>query len=127
DDGPVVIALEDLRWADATSLQLAEGLFTLTEEAAILLLITSRTERDHASWAIKQRAHQMLPHRTTEIALEALSGDADRELLRVLIGAETLPAELEHRIIENAGGNPFYLEELIRSLVDAAALVHENG
>jgi class 3 adenylate cyclase len=127
EDGPVVVALEDLHWADGTSLQLVERLMSLTEEAAVLMLITGRPERDHASWSMKQSAMRDLPHRTTEIVLEALSGDADHELLEALIGEATLPADLEDRMIEHAEGNPFYLEELIRSLVDGGALVRDNG
>src|SRR5207302_4459024 len=46
-DGPVVAALEDLHWADATSLQLVERLLSLTEEAAVLFVVAQRPERDH--------------------------------------------------------------------------------
>ena len=72
---------------------------------------------------MKESAARELAHRTREIALEALSGDVGRELLYALVGAGTLPAEMERRILEPAEGNPFFLEELVRSLVDAGALV----
>src|SRR5207244_13280201 len=85
-----------------------------------------RPERDHASWQVKEVAARELPHRTREVALEALSGDADRDLLDAVVGAGTLPSRLETRILGHAEGNPFYLEELIRSLVDAGALVREG-
>ena len=127
EDGPVVVALEDLHWADGTSLQLTERLLRLTEEAAILFVITARPEHDHPSWPLKQAAMRELPHRSTEIVLEALSGNADRELLSALVGGATLPVELERRILEHAEGNPFYLEELVRSLADAGALRREDG
>ena len=69
---------------------------------------------------MKEAAARELPHRTRELALEALSGDADRELLHALVGAGTLPAELERADpASRAEGNPFFLEELVRSLVDA--------
>src|SRR5439155_13974717 len=55
-DGPVVVALEDLHWADATSVQLVERLLPLTEEAALLFVVTQRPERDHPSWAVKEAA-----------------------------------------------------------------------
>jgi len=124
-DGPVAVALEDLHWADATSLQLLERLFPDTEDAAILLILTTRLERDHAAWRAKEIAERELPHRTTSIELESLSGDAGHELLHSLVGKETLPPAMEERILEPAEGNPFFLEELVRSLVDAGALVHE--
>ena len=58
--GPVVLALEDVHWADPTSLQLAEQLLGLTEEAAVLLVITQRPDPDHASWALREIAARQL-------------------------------------------------------------------
>jgi ABC-type oligopeptide transport system substrate-binding subunit len=127
EDGPVAVALEDLHWADATSLQLLERLMGDTEVAALVLVLTSRPERDHGSWRLKEDAQRELPHRTVEVALDALSGDAGRELLHALVGTETLPVEMERRILASSEGNPFFLEELVRSLADAGALVGEAG
>ncbi len=126
EDGPVVVAIEDLHWADATSIQLVERLLGATEDAAILLVVAERPERDHPSWEVKEVAARRYPHRTVETALEALSGDADRELLEALVGPSTLPEDVEHRVLGDAEGNPFYLEELVRSLADAGALVRED-
>jgi ABC-type oligopeptide transport system substrate-binding subunit/class 3 adenylate cyclase len=127
-DGPVAVALEDLHWADATSLQLLERALPETESSALLFVLTTRPERDHPSWRVKEATQRELPHRNRELPLEALSGDAGRELLHALVGEGTLPPQMERRIIEPAEGNPFFLEELVRSLVDAGALVHgEEG
>ncbi len=128
EDRPVIVAIEDLHWADPTSIQLVERLLPVTEEAAVLLAFTQRLERDHPSWEVKERASRQLPHRTREISLESLSDEADRELLHALVGAGTLPPEREASLLAHAEGNPFYLEELIGSLVDAGALVRaEEG
>jgi ABC-type oligopeptide transport system substrate-binding subunit/class 3 adenylate cyclase len=126
-DRPVVAAIEDLHWADATSLQLVDRLLPVTEESAVLLILTGRPERDHPSWSVRERAVRELPHRTTEIALEALSGQAEQELIGELIGRTTLPADVAARIRADAEGNPFYLEEIIGSLVDAGALHHTEA
>ncbi len=123
EDRPVIVTVEDLHWADRTSLQLVERLLPVTEEAAVLLAFTHRLERDHPSWEVKERASRQLPHRTREIVLESLSEDADRDLLHALVGPSTLPPEREASLLAHAEGNPFYLEELIGSLVDAGALV----
>ncbi len=122
-DRPVIVTIEDLHWADPTSIQLVERLLPITEEAAVLLAFTQRLERDHPSWEVKQRASRQLPHRTHEISLESLSDEANRELLHALVGAGTLPPEREASVLSHAEGNPFYLEELIGSLVDGGALV----
>src|SRR5439155_12501646 len=89
------------------------------------LLVAQRPERDHPSWRVKEAAARELPHRTREIALEALSGRADRELLHALVGEGVLPAEVEERVLTHAEGNPFFLEEFVRSLSDAGALVRD--
>jgi len=126
-DRPVAVALEDLHWADPTSVQLAERLLPLVEQAAVLLVATARPERDHPFWSVKESAARAFPHRMRELALEPLSGDADRELLAALVGDRTLPRELETRVLGAAEGNPFFLEELVGSLADAGALVRDNG
>ncbi|MEA2368632.1 MAG: oligopeptide transport system substrate-binding protein, partial [Thermoleophilaceae bacterium] len=127
EDGPVFVLLEDLHWADPTSVQLVERLVPLTEDAAVLLVVTQRPERDHPSWRIHELAAREVPHRTRSLPLEALSGAAGAQLLDGLVGAETLPPELRERLLEHADGNPFFLEELVRSLVDAGALVADDG
>ena len=126
EDGPVAVGLEDLHWADPTSLQLLERILTDTESSALLLVLTLRRERDHAAWRLKEDAARELPHRTTELSLEALSGDAGLDLLRALVGDGTLPPDMERRILDHAEGNPFFLEELVRSLVDAGSLVRDG-
>ena len=127
EDGPVFVLLEDLHWADPTSVQLAETLVTLTEHAAVLLIVTQRPERDHPSWRIHELAAREVPHRMRLLTLEALSGKAGAELLDGLVGAETLPPDMRGRVLGAADGNPFFLEELFCSLVDAGALVANDG
>ncbi len=127
EDGPIVVALEDLHWADATSVQLLERLVTDTEQAALLIVLTMRPERDHPSWRAKEDAARDLPHRYREIDLTAISGDAGRELLNALVGEGTVPPDIAERILEPAEGNPFFLEELVRSLADAGALTEHDG
>ncbi|MGH2631103.1 MAG: ATP-binding protein [Actinomycetota bacterium] len=125
-EGPVAVVLEDLHWADATSLQLLERLVGDTENEALALICTVRPERDHPSWRLKEDVARTLPHRFREVTLEALTGDAGHELLTALVGEGTLPGDIESRILESAEGNPFFLEELVRSMVDAGALVREG-
>ena len=60
------------------------------------------------------------------MALEALSGDAGLDLLRSLVGDGTMPEDMERRILEHADGNPFFLEELVRSLADSGSLLRDG-
>jgi ABC-type oligopeptide transport system substrate-binding subunit/class 3 adenylate cyclase len=125
ESAPLVLALEDLHWADPTSVLLLEQLLSLAEEAPVLLVLTLRPERDHPSWALREHAGREFPHLLREIDLGPL-GDADGELLAALVAPATLPAELERRLLDAADGNPFFLEELVRSLADVGALVRTD-
>jgi ABC-type oligopeptide transport system substrate-binding subunit len=104
---------------------LLEQLLSLAEESPVLLVLSLRPERDHASWALREHAGREFPHLLREIDLGPL-GDSDGELLAALVAPATLPAELERRVLEAADGNPFFLEELVRSLADVGALVRED-
>jgi predicted ATPase/class 3 adenylate cyclase len=126
-EGPLGIFLDDLHWADASSVALTERLLELTERAPILVVLTARPERGHPVWGVRERALRELPHRAREAVLEGLGRERDRELLVALVGADTLPGELERRVLARAEGNPFYLEELVRSMVEAGALRREDG
>src|SRR5262249_41513453 len=112
-EGPLAISVDDLHWADASSLALAQRLLELAERAPVLLVVNLRPERGHPSWSLRERALRTLPHRASEVALESLGDDPGRALLAALVGAETLPPELERRLLARAEGNPFYLEELV--------------
>jgi len=125
ETAPLVLALEDLHWADPTSVLLLEQLLSLAEEAPVLLVLSLRPERDHPSWSLREHAGREFPHLLREIDLGPL-GDADGELLAALVAPATLPAELERRVLEAADGNPFFLEELVRSLADVGALVRTD-
>jgi ABC-type oligopeptide transport system substrate-binding subunit/class 3 adenylate cyclase len=123
EGSPLVLAIEDVHWADTTSVLLLEALLALAERSPVLLVLALRPERDHPAWALRERAAREFPHLLRELDLGPL-GDADGELLAALVGPGTLPAELERRVLTAADGNPFFLEELVRSLMDAGALAH---
>ena len=125
-DGPVFVVLEDLHWADPTSLQLLERLLADTETSALLLVLS------HAA-----RTRPPVLAREGERGAGAPAPDP-RGRARGAVGRRrpraaprarrrgTLPDEMERRILEPAEGNPFFLEELVRSLVDSGALVREG-
>jgi class 3 adenylate cyclase/tetratricopeptide (TPR) repeat protein len=126
-EGPVVVCVDDAHWADASSLALVERLLELCDEEPVLLVLCARAEREGAWWRTRERVLRELPHRARELALEALGETVDAALLEALVGAGTLPDELARRLLARAEGNPFYLEELVHSMVDAGALVPANG
>src|SRR5262249_30054385 len=62
EDAPLVLAVEDLHWADATSVLLLEQLLSLAEEAPVLLVLSLRPERDHGAWGLREHAGREFPH-----------------------------------------------------------------
>src|SRR4029079_11199441 len=63
----------------------------------------------------------------TELALEPLSPDDSRHLLGLLLHIEDLPAQVRGLILEKSAGNPFFVEEVIRSLLDSGHIVREDN
>ena len=125
-DEPVCLVLEDLHWADDSTLALLEELLRVTDEAAVGLLFLYRTEREHGSWHLGERARQRYPHRYREIELRPLPSDASRALVAAAAEGE-LPEYVAELLAERAGGNPFFLEEALRDLVERGALRRVDG
>jgi len=124
---PTVLILEDLHWADPSTLEALESLLTLTDRSPLCLLLLGRIERDHGSWQLKVRAESDYAHRYTEIQLKPLSSDDSNELVSRLLVVANLPDNIRRLILERSEGNPFYLEEIIRSLIEQGAIVREGS
>jgi DNA-binding CsgD family transcriptional regulator len=110
---PLVLLLDDLHWADAASVELLAALLHRPPDAPVLLGLALRPVRSAGRLAAaleRGRRSAVL----TQIELPALTRQQARELLGDGVGA----ADLEG-LYEESGGNPFYLEELARSVVRA--------
>lgn len=122
---PLVIAFNNAHWADASSLNLLEYCLPLCDHLPLLWLIIIRPLPDSNVWALGQRAMSEYPHRYKYIALEPLSEEQIGEMIDRLIGPNILSAELREPIIRRAEGNPYYVEELIRSLIEQGILIQD--
>jgi class 3 adenylate cyclase len=114
---PVVLAIEDLEWADASSRELAEELLTATDVAPLLFVATLRTETTSQGWQFRIRALTEFPHRAREIELGPLEEAASAHLLSILLPG--LDEAAKREIAGRAEGNPLYLQELLRAVADA--------
>jgi len=123
---PQVIVCEDLHWADPTSLELLERLLSLTDRAPLLLICVLRPQMGHDCWRIIETAARDFPHRHTDLRLVPLSPAESETLVGNMLGAGALPAEFSERILEHAEGNPFYVEEILRSLMASGTIVYED-
>ncbi len=132
---PLVLVCEDLHWADPTSTELLEQLLALTDRAPLLILCVFRPRTEHASWRVKETAARDYSHRHTDLWLDPLSASESETLVGNLLRVEGprpelvegLPPKLKWRILSHAEGNPFYVEEIIRSLIDEGAIVRDEA
>jgi ABC-type oligopeptide transport system substrate-binding subunit len=127
DERPLVLVCEDLHWADSISIELLEQLLALSARVPLLLLCVFRPETEHASWRIRETAARSYRHRHTDVWLDPLSAAESEALVGNLLHVEDLPSGLRDRILAHAEGNPFYVEEIIRSLIDQGAIVRDEA
>ncbi|MGQ0683934.1 adenylate/guanylate cyclase domain-containing protein [Bradyrhizobium sp.] len=115
---PVIAVFEDLHWNDSLTLGLLNELVVGARDARLLLLVSYRPEyRD--PWSGRPGYHPL--------RLEPLPTESVSELLQTLLGTAPDLAPLKNFILGRAGGNPFFVEEIVRALVDTKALQGSRG
>jgi serine/threonine protein kinase len=126
DIKPLVFVLEDLHWADLTSVELFESLFRLTESKSILFINVMRPDYE-TSTRILRTIRNRYPDLSTEINLEPLDDSQCEALIGNLLNVEALPIHIGELIARRAEGNPFFIEEVARSFIDDGVVEIENG
>jgi class 3 adenylate cyclase len=114
---PLVLLLDDLHWGEPALLDLVEGLPGGIREAPVLALCLARPELLRERPTLNQFA----------IRLDPLDEDESARLIENLLGDAGLDGDARARLVEAAGGNPLFVEELVGMLVDDGLLRHENG
>ncbi len=114
---PTVVWIEDLQWADAGTRELLTFMMERLTDAPLLLIGNLRAGEEPLPWG-KRTA-------VTTMQLEALGNDDARALLAAMV-EERLPAEVEEVLLAKAGGNPFYLSEIVATLRSMGVLVKDD-
>lgn len=115
---PSVLVVDDLHWADPASVDLLVHLLQLADEVALLIIFALRPERQSPAWRVKQKAETDLPHRYTELNLRPLDAAGTDALVSALLSIANLPVELRQLILRKTDGNPYFVEEIVRTLID---------
>ena len=115
---PLLVVFEDLHWIDAETQSALERLVESLPAARILVLVNYRPEYRH-DWGGKSYYRQL--------RLDPLAPARASELLETLLGADQRLTPLKQLLITRTEGNPFFLEESVRSLVDDGVLAGERG
>src|SRR5438128_535386 len=115
---PLIVMIENLHWIDAETQAFLDNLVESLPTARILLLVNYRPEYQHR-WGSKTYYVQL--------RLDPLPAESADELLRIVLGDDPELGPLKKLLIERTEGNPFFLEECIRTLVETKVLVGQRG
>jgi class 3 adenylate cyclase/tetratricopeptide (TPR) repeat protein len=113
---PLVVVFEDLHWIDGETQALLDGLVESLGSARLLLLVNYRPEYQHG-WAGKTYYSQL--------RLDALPPASAADLLEELLGEDASLGPLKQLLVKR--GNPFFVEETVRTLMETGALAGERG
>jgi tetratricopeptide (TPR) repeat protein len=116
---PALVILEDVHWADESSLHALTDFASRLRGIPLMVVIITRPQllERRADWDFRNDYF-------TRLDLRGLSNQASEELVRnILIKAPNIPEQLFSLIIENSAGNPFYIEEIIKSLVEDGVII----
>ncbi len=114
---PLVVFLEDVHWID----KISEDLFTFFSRCIIdhpILMLSAYRPEGSPPWAHGAHYHRL--------GLETLSAKASIRLVRNMVGGLPLDSDLEQKIVAQTGGNPFFVEEIVRALLDSGDIVKKN-
>jgi predicted ATPase len=115
---PLLVVFEDLHWIDSETQALLDGLVESIPAARLLLLVNYRPEYRH-EWGSKTYY--------TQLRLDPLPPEGAGALLNALLGPDPSFGDLRRLLIARTQGNPFFLEETLRSLVETGTLVGDRG
>jgi class 3 adenylate cyclase len=123
---PFGLILDDIHWADPSSTDLLTKLIPLVNESPICFCFVTRPDRDAPGWKLVTTARENFGASLTEINLQPLSDADSRQLVSNLLEIESLPDNIRTIILRKAEGNPFFVEEVIRMLIDRGAIVKQG-
>ena len=124
---PLVMVLEDLHWADPSSVDLLIRLLPVTTSGPMLICMVTRDDRDTPGWRLMNAAREMMGEGLTELNLRPLSEEDSGQMVTNLLSIKSLPDDVRKVILKKAEGNPLFVEEVIRMLIEQGGIVQENG
>ena len=119
---PLILLLEDLQWADPSSTAILRQLIPLAAVAPILFCLTTRPNRDSPGWRLVTTSRDILGERFVELRLKTLTDTDSRLIISNLLNIDALPVDIQHLILEKAEGNPLFIEEVLRMMIDQGTL-----
>lgn len=123
---PLILIFEDVHWLDTASLKLIRHLLPLTTESPIMIVTAGRVDPSSHGVPLMEIIQNDFKEHVTAISLSALTYDGVGRMIRVLLNIDAIPEGLFSIIYEKSGGNPFFVEEILRSLIDKKAIIRDK-
>ncbi len=124
---PTAFVYDDAQWTDAASLALEAHLLQMVRTLPVLMIFCFRPDRQSPIWTLREQLAAEYGAQYSEIRLQPLSASDAEGLVDHLFPADDLPREVRRIILDRSDGNPFFLEEIVRALVDQGLLLQQNG
>lgn len=124
---PTVVVAEDIHWADPSSVELGLNILPIAAEEPLVFVLVTRPDPDAAGWRLVAEARDIPGVSAIELHLSPLTEGDSQLLVSNLLEVAALPSPVRQMILAKAEGNPFYVEEVIRMLIDRGGLQRQDG
>lgn len=136
---PLLIVIDDYQWMDLASLEFLEFILNGMEMSSsgetgesrfffpILIISLSRIEKEREFWQFKQKLQEKFGENFSTILLSLLGDETVKEIFNNLLKINDTPPKFRDDLVAKVAGNPFYLEEIIRFLIDSGSLIFDFG
>ena len=124
---PLILVCDDIHWADPSSVELLLHVLSVAAAAPVLFLLVTRPERDAPGWRLVSQAREVVGAGALELHLAPLSEGDSQQLVSNLLDIDALPAPVRQLILAKSEGNPFFVEEVLRMLIDRGLIARRTG
>ena len=122
---PLVLVFEDLHWIDGSSASLIEHLMPLVKQLPLLIILVSRPDPDSHAAQLQHLVQRDYAEWYSELLLTPLGLKDSGRLAEELLAMQPLAGDIRESILRKAEGNPFFLEEIVRSLIDTGKVTRD--
>jgi predicted ATPase len=123
---PLIVVFTNLQWIDISSLELLKYCLPVCDQEAILFALLFRPERTSPAWELRHYIETQFPHRSIGLELAPFTEVQSNEFVNWLVGTGNLTDEEQALIYKTSEGNPYYINELINTLMVRGALVRDR-
>ena len=124
---PLLLILEDVHWADDSSISLMMDLLESVSRLPLVIYVISRPFEEGSLAKVRDFGRLKLPGCYTEIELRSLKPEQSAQLLSSLLSTPQIPDSLSAEIVQRSAGLPFFMEEMLRVLIEKKVILYTEG